>query len=149
MVHPLPLLRLPFARKIHEWLPDGSSVSVVIAVAIVPTLWTGGLAFVYFQAEDGIRDWSVTGVQTCALPISPRRGDAPPGRAQRPRPRADRRQRRLPHRRPRAARPLLPGRAPVPGGSGPLRARAEIGRASCRERVESSGGAVAFEKESG
>src|SRR5258706_11688881 len=26
-----------------------------------------------FQAEDGIRDWSVTGVQTCALPISSRR----------------------------------------------------------------------------
>src|SRR5262249_58237208 len=26
-----------------------------------------------FQAEDGIRDWSVTGVQTCALPISPPR----------------------------------------------------------------------------
>src|SRR5262249_58669650 len=25
---------------------------------------------VFFQAEDGIRDWSVTGVQTCALPIS-------------------------------------------------------------------------------
>src|SRR5438093_5455854 len=25
----------------------------------------------FFQAEDGIRDWSVTGVQTCALPISP------------------------------------------------------------------------------
>src|SRR5438093_8740488 len=24
----------------------------------------------FFQAEDGIRDWSVTGVQTCALPIS-------------------------------------------------------------------------------
>src|ERR1019366_7172873 len=24
---------------------------------------------VFFQAEDGIRDWSVTGVQTCALPI--------------------------------------------------------------------------------
>src|SRR5438046_8333540 len=29
--------------------------------------------FFFFQAEDGIRDWSVTGVQTCALPISPRR----------------------------------------------------------------------------
>src|SRR5699024_12063858 len=30
------------------------------------------LAFVYFffQAEDGIRDRNVTGVQTCALPIS-------------------------------------------------------------------------------
>src|SRR5258706_8006117 len=24
----------------------------------------------FFQAEDGIRDWSVTGVQTCVLPIS-------------------------------------------------------------------------------
>src|SRR5690606_40505595 len=26
----------------------------------------------FFQAEDGIRDFHVTGVQTCALPISPR-----------------------------------------------------------------------------
>src|SRR5258706_8987510 len=26
-------------------------------------------AVFFFQAEDGIRDWSVTGVQTCALPI--------------------------------------------------------------------------------
>src|SRR2546430_12110442 len=25
----------------------------------------------FFQAEDGIRDLTVTGVQTCALPISP------------------------------------------------------------------------------
>src|SRR5258706_9055509 len=29
--------------------------------------------FFFFQAEDGIRDWSVTGVQTCALPICHRR----------------------------------------------------------------------------
>src|SRR5207247_5653584 len=28
----------------------------------------------FFQAEDGIRDPLVTGVQTCALPISPRSG---------------------------------------------------------------------------
>src|SRR5207245_7089633 len=41
----------------------------------------------FFQAEDGIRDATVTGVQTCALPISPRR---------------DRGRRRLP------APPLLP-----------------------------------------
>src|SRR5437016_7338723 len=27
------------------------------------------IQFFFFQAEDGIRDWSVTGVQTCALPI--------------------------------------------------------------------------------
>src|SRR2546430_12238427 len=29
----------------------------------------GGMFF-FFQAEDGIRDLTVTGVQTCALPIS-------------------------------------------------------------------------------
>src|SRR5439155_15852871 len=29
----------------------------------------------FFQAEDGIRDGHVTGVQTCALPISDRRDD--------------------------------------------------------------------------
>src|SRR5207302_2688721 len=27
--------------------------------------------YFFFQAEDGIRDFHVTGVQTCALPISP------------------------------------------------------------------------------
>src|SRR2546422_2073547 len=31
------------------------------------------LFFFFFQAEDGIRDVAVTGVQTCALPISARR----------------------------------------------------------------------------
>src|SRR5437764_5094882 len=29
----------------------------------------GQFVFFFFQAEDGIRDTSVTGVQTCALPI--------------------------------------------------------------------------------
>src|SRR5436309_12164487 len=28
------------------------------------------LCYFFFQAEDGIRDFHVTGVQTCALPIS-------------------------------------------------------------------------------
>src|SRR5260370_4733560 len=54
------------------------------------------LFFFFFQAEDGIRDSSVTGVQTCALPISrsnsnrtacrphpPARSDSPPRRAAR------------------------------------------------------------------
>src|SRR2546430_8467857 len=31
--------------------------------------------FFFFQAEDGIRDLTVTGVQTCALPIYERDGD--------------------------------------------------------------------------
>src|SRR5438445_10968883 len=44
--------------------------------------------FFFFQAEDGIRDIGVTGVQTCALPICP---DLPPqrllgARCQSPRP---------------------------------------------------------------
>src|SRR5256884_4615122 len=34
---------------------------------ITPVLW---VLFFFFQAEDGIRDVAVTGVQTCALPIS-------------------------------------------------------------------------------
>src|SRR5258707_1786187 len=38
-----------------------------------------GSLFFFFQAEDGIRDIGVTGVQTCALPIS-----ALPWRGQRP-----------------------------------------------------------------
>src|SRR5699024_11480338 len=66
-----------------------------------------------FQAEDGIRDRNVTGVQTCALPISG------PG---------------VSRRSPRVCTP----ETPWPSSSsctGP-----EIGRASCRERVQSSGG---------
>src|SRR5437773_4661303 len=34
------------------------------------------LFFFFFQAEDGIRDRDVTGVQTCALPIFPRSGSS-------------------------------------------------------------------------
>src|SRR2546429_4922285 len=35
------------------------------------------MLFFFFQAEDGIRDVAVTGVQTCALPISPHPMAAP------------------------------------------------------------------------
>src|SRR2546429_2824856 len=39
--------------------------------AIIPTINTmRDFFFFFFQAEDGIRDVAVTGVQTCALPIS-------------------------------------------------------------------------------
>src|SRR5437879_13815185 len=41
-------------------------------------LWACCAVFFFFQAEDGIRDTSVTGVQTCALPISPVRLAAVP-----------------------------------------------------------------------
>src|SRR5256885_3308135 len=35
-----------------------------------PTRYSVCRCFFFFQAEDGIRDYKVTGVQTCALPIS-------------------------------------------------------------------------------
>src|SRR5688572_31402322 len=37
---------------------------------IVYLLFDFNFFFFFFQAEDGIRDLTVTGVQTCALPIS-------------------------------------------------------------------------------
>src|SRR2546426_8447965 len=37
------------------------------------------ICFFFFQAEDGIRDYKVTGVQTCALPIYPHARPAPCG----------------------------------------------------------------------
>src|SRR5207249_5861915 len=45
--------------------------------ALDSILW----CFFFFQAEDGIRDRNVTGVQTCALPIYERRGGRLVGRA--------------------------------------------------------------------
>src|SRR2546430_8893821 len=38
-----------------------------VAIALRPA--EAGVTFFFFQAEDGIRDLTVTGVQTCALPI--------------------------------------------------------------------------------
>src|SRR2546425_5084656 len=35
----------------------------------ITTIWYQFIIFFFFQAEDGIRDKLVTGVQTCALPI--------------------------------------------------------------------------------
>src|SRR5256885_15940225 len=84
------------------------------------------LGVFFFQAEDGIRDYKVTGVQTCALPISPgRRG---PGRS-------GRRGRRRPGRRGRPA-----------AGGGNRRAGVQIGKAASGEREEDSVGAVLFKK---
>src|SRR5215510_15672385 len=46
----------------HAWL------RVSIAYMLLPP-GSPGSSFFFFQAEDGIRDGHVTGVQTCALPI--------------------------------------------------------------------------------
>src|SRR5437868_11783519 len=47
----------------------GSSSSIVISPVLNFTTLT--FCSFFFQAEDGIRDRNVTGVQTCALPICP------------------------------------------------------------------------------
>src|SRR2546422_645270 len=48
---------------------DRCVAQVALGVSFVG-LHTVRLFFFFFQAEDGIRDVAVTGVQTCALPIS-------------------------------------------------------------------------------
>src|SRR5256886_6456143 len=45
----------------------GRSASFLLSKSSVRCIF-----FFFFQAEDGIRDLTVTGVQTCALPISER-----------------------------------------------------------------------------
>src|SRR5262249_58720570 len=91
-------------------------------------LLLGVVRVFFFQAEDGIRDWSVTGVQTCALPISP--ADLPPA----------------PIFLRSVARLAFASRSF--GWIRSARSYAtEIGRASCRERVEVSVGAGTLKKE--
>src|SRR2546429_3559998 len=43
-------------------------INCLFVVALLSVGWM--FFFFFFQAEDGIRDVAVTGVQTCALPIS-------------------------------------------------------------------------------
>src|SRR2546430_4122987 len=88
--------------------------------------------FFFFQAEDGIRDLTVTGVQTCALPILHRATGGGRGGKHRelaPAEASDRVR--------RAALRLedLPGVRDRYGWRRERRGMAEIGRASCRERV--------------
>src|SRR3712207_8360630 len=64
---------------------------LVVEVELLRHMLVWSVFFFFFQAEDGIRDIGVTGVQTCALPISPKavcpvRGGGRRGR-RRPRPR--------------------------------------------------------------
>src|SRR5436305_3580456 len=51
------ILGLGVAARLRHWLLFASVVHIFVM-------------FFFFQAEDGIRDADVTGVQTCALPIS-------------------------------------------------------------------------------
>src|SRR5206468_8970012 len=104
----------------------------------------------FFQAEDGIRDLIVTGVQTCALPISIRTITRwTPRRVARPAQRVIVRivpvELRVIEKQLDTLPVTLVGerlqRVASPRGA------VEIGRASCRERVEICGVGGAHEKE--
>src|SRR5689334_25193717 len=73
------------------------------------------LVFFFFQAEDGIRDGTVTGVQTCALPISNPCDTAP-----------------------YCVDTISYHRLTFAQSNGESPPDNEIGRASCRERVKTS-----------
>src|SRR5690606_20677772 len=47
------------------------SLPSLLASTFCADAFSSRMSFFFFQAEDGIRDFHVTGVQTCALPISP------------------------------------------------------------------------------
>src|SRR5256885_12343310 len=75
-----PTIRAGSARVRSAGVRYGRSfrmVSTVVSLAGLPiqanfaisNLIPGALISFFFQAEDGIRDYKVTGVQTCALPI--------------------------------------------------------------------------------
>src|SRR2546430_500300 len=48
-----------------RWVELGDVLPGLVAIGVVGR----AVRFFFFQAEDGIRDLTVTGVQTCALPI--------------------------------------------------------------------------------
>src|SRR5437660_5986357 len=52
-------------------------LSLLSVTSLLLCIWILLFFFFFFQAEDGIRDGHVTGVQTCALPISITRYRAP------------------------------------------------------------------------
>src|SRR5699024_11733144 len=90
----------------------------------------------FFQAEDGIRDRNVTGVQTCALPISLKEAKATGGVIY---------WATVSYITPPVA--LASFSAAGIAGSSPMKTsinsmKLEIGRASCRERVSVSSDAV-------
>src|SRR5256885_15933532 len=100
------------------------------------------VVFFFFQAEDGIRDYKVTGVQTCALPISATSATFNVSTTT------------IPSAQTATVTATLNGVSKtatlsLSGGGGsatPLTGTSKIGRASCRERVEISVVAVSLKK---
>src|SRR5471032_3506143 len=70
------LALLPFLVCCLIWLDLVASLPLIkerILIIFLLLHFLSLMLFFFFQAEDGIRDRDVTGVQTCALPISTQR----------------------------------------------------------------------------
>src|SRR2546430_12483843 len=105
--------------------------SIQLRVTSVAVLWCSTyLVLFFFQAEDGIRDLTVTGVQTCALPIS--RSQFSSQRPAQSHPSVYATWQACTHFR---SRPPQRRRRPLRPERGNTASTIEIGRASCRERV--------------
>src|SRR5690606_39529791 len=103
----------------------------------------GRLLVCFFQAEDGIRDFHVTGVQTCALPISSYPSRVFKGMRMAGRMGGDRvKVKSLRIVKIFNDKNYILVTGSVPGHNGSI----EIGRASCRERLQKPAFAVAWEK---
>src|SRR2546429_314814 len=69
-------LLLPRVARLMIHTPTAISIFVCLSMVQLMAVFISmrctlcGHFFFFFQAEDGIRDVAVTGVQTCALPIS-------------------------------------------------------------------------------
>src|SRR2546429_157339 len=123
-----------------HWVNVGSAKSIWAGVTYVTkadlakarTSATGKQVF-FFQAEDGIRDVAVTGVQTCALPISVALAALLETLAER----AEFQAAEAADERYRLAEqfPTTMQAGWLIAGRGRLRLAEQIGRASCRERV--------------
>src|SRR5699024_11464261 len=102
------------------------------------------LCVVFFQAEDGIRDRNVTGVQTCALPIYAREFWTP----------SDRKKDVYVNNIPGHFAPIVINMGPYwePEANkfstriNEILSRKQIGRASCRESEEQAVGEVSLKK---
>src|SRR6266705_369655 len=91
-VHAGTALSAGLGMAVGRDLKGGNENKVVVAG---DAAFTCGISYYLFQAEDGIRDRTVTGVQKCALPISARRKPFPLRRAPRQLPPRRRRRHRL------------------------------------------------------
>src|SRR5690606_39875903 len=102
--------------------------------------------FVFFQAEDGIRDFHVTGVQTCALPICLRGEGVEAPVILWAVAREIRQLANISQQYSQGTpldRAFSQARPPVWDKRKPLVSKAQIGRASCRERETRKAAAVA------